>query len=110
MALTRTQTVDVDFRATWVERLRVKFVAVGSHGQGRSNVLFLRVGTSHVEDNLVSRASVSDIKILDFDSGVRHAQVETTGAQGVGGQSRHNTQAQQGPDEGPHIESGLVLG
>ena len=95
----------MNFITTGIESLGIKLITIGSHRQGRSDILFLRVGTSHVEDNLVGRASVRDIKFLDFDGRVRHTQVKTICAEGIGGQSRYNTQTQQGPDEGPHIET-----
>lgn len=74
----------MDLATARIEGLGIDCMAIGSHGQGGGDILFLRVGTSHIEDNFFSRTSVSDIEIGNGDVGVSHAQIEAIGAQGVG--------------------------
>jgi hypothetical protein len=102
--LTRAKLGHMDLVTTRIKSLAVDLIAIGSHRQEGGDILFLRVGTSHIEDNFFGRTSVGDIEVGDLDVGVGHAQSETIGAQGVGRQSLgYHTQAQESPDGLPHF-------
>lgn len=103
--LTGAKLINVDLVTTRVKSLAVDLIAIGSHRQRGGDILSLRVGTSHVEDDFLGRTSVDDIEIGDLDVGVGHAQIETLGTQGIGRQSLgQHTQAQEGPDGHPHFK------
>lgn len=93
IGFTGTQLFDMNLAAAGIECFGVDLIAVRGHGQGCRDILFLRVGTSHIEDHIFAGTSVGNIEFVDFNGRIGHAQVKTLGTQGVAGQRLgHETQ------------------